>query len=220
MTVEYRVLVVPIVLLMLPSCLSPGESESFDPTQSEEFGQTGQGLSGPSEYFRSYSSQATDGVAQVERFVECEPDEVMTGFGARVDSDNVTDVTLYCRAIQSDGSLNPDDVSYYSGGDSQQQKILAGRGQVVVGLGGSVTNDSIERLVIWQCPWIATDRRVDTDSCSYKSTEPFSDSTEVFLNLHATLSASAKERTVGVGAGITATDDNMYAVRMISGYLE
>lgn len=194
-----------------------GEDEQWD-TPNEE-GTASAALTGSTVFFQGYTYRSSNGVAAVERFAECGPDQVLTGFGGRVNSDNFADVTVYCRDILNDGSLSVNETTFSAGGTAEEKSIRASNGQVIVGLGGVVTSDNVNRFVARQCPWLASSKSIDIGQCSHTSTSSGIFSTEVNLDTHEGYSATQKPKVVGAGAGMTATRDNVYAVRMTIGLL-
>lgn len=174
----------------------------------------------PSDFFSEFRYESSSGASHVERYVDCGVDQVLTGAGARVDGNgHVTDVTIHCRDILSDGALSANAYSVQAGGASQEKVIQATLGYVIVGLGATVADANLQRLVIKQCPWIASDRRVDVSACDYTSTTPGSDSSDVFLDAHLAYSTSERSRVVATGFGLTATRDQVLTIRMSSGKL-
>jgi hypothetical protein len=181
---------------------------------------TTEALSGPTTFFESYTYLQSNGGAQVERYADCAPDQVLSGVGARVVSDNVTDLTVYCRDILANGTLSVNESQFTAGGASQEKQLHATNAHAVVGFGAIVSGDNVNRIVLRICPWIAATKRVDVLNCSFISTTVGSNSAEQAVDTHGGLSAALKPRTVATGAGFTTSSDNVFAVRMSSGLLK
>jgi len=194
---------------------STDESATDDP-----LGRSMEGLTGPTVYFQSYTYAQSNGGGAVERFADCRSDQILTGVGARVTSDNFTDLSIYCRDILSNGSLSSLETRFTVGGTSEEKALHAPSGYAVVGGGAIVTSDNVYRLVLRICPWIPSTKRIDVASCSYISTTSGSFSAETFLDTHTGVSSANTPRTVGTGLGFTSSGDNVIAVRMSSGLLK
>jgi hypothetical protein len=206
--------------LFVMGCSGVATDEDLALMADGEVGSTSEALSGPTQQFTSYTYGSSNGTAQVERFRDCLADQVMTGVGARVVNDNFTDLTVYCRDILANGTLSANESQFTHGGASEEKRVNAHNGQVVIGAGGIVSNDNVVRLVIRECPWNSATRRIDIFNCSYRANEDGTVfSTEKFFDTHSGASDSIKQRTVATGVGFTSSGDNVFAVRMSSGLL-
>jgi hypothetical protein len=196
-------------------------AEGYSDTASEEdLASVAESLTGPTVFFQSYTYLQSNGGAQVERYVDCGPDQVLSGIGARVSGGDFLDFSVYCRDILSNGALSINEAHFQAGGPGEEKSLHATNATVVVGGGAIVSGDNVVRIVLRTCPWIPATKRIDVINCSDISTTPGSFSAEQFLDTHTGTSAANKPRTLATGAGMTATNDNVFAVRMSAGLLK
>lgn len=173
---------------------------------------------GAAVFFSSYTYASTNGVAAVERFAECGPDEVMSGFGGKVGGDDVLSVTTYCRAILPSGALSVDERAHVDGCGEEELALHAAADQVVVGLGGTISDDSFEQLLLRVCSWSPTTRSIDLARCELRSSSGMAAASRLH-DTHANYSAEQKPKVIAAGAGMTCTGDKVYAIRMTVGLL-
>lgn len=162
-----------------------------------------------------YTEVQNDGGSYTELFKDCPLGSVLTGFGAHVKNHNFAGVTVHCRTINSDGSLGSQ--SAYSAGTSiQEQQRFLPTNMVAVGLGGTVTDDNIYKIVIEGCLWDPSSRSIDFGNCQTFSS--FKDiNSEKFFGIEDVAESSNRAKAVLTGAGMTSSHDNLRQIRITIG---
>lgn len=183
------------------------------------FGATGR--SGPtptSDVFDQLTEVSSNGTANPERLADCPLDTILTGIGARVHHDNVTDLTVHCSRVNGDGSLELDtDFPTTVGGPAEEVKMTAQSGFVVVGAGAVVSKDNVRRIVLRECPWIPATRRTGAN-CVTRGSDGNPDA-ELLLDTLRGLSTTESRRNVATGFGMTVSNDNVRVIVMRRGRL-
>ena len=224
---------IAVECLMLLGLITTTACALEPPTEEElaEVEGTAEALTLPSPV---YNGQGFVGAGSNEASAHCDRrnsagnptnDEVLTGFGGRVDSSgNFTNIKVWCRTIGAGGFLSGE-ASYGSGEESVVHAPGAGQdgfinGAVVVGVGGIVSSDNLTRAVIRICPWNPSTRKVGTGGlCVLKASTTASTSFELLVDSHAGQPIITAERRVAVGVGLTASGDNLSGVRLEWGSL-
>jgi len=210
-----------IFALLSSGCSAATDEDLSGGNPSETVGTASESLlAGPTVNFQQYSYIQTNQPA-TEVYMDCQPDQVLTGVGAWVSGDNFAGLTVYCRDIEPNGQLSILETSYIHRGASQEGgPVNADSGKVVVGVGGIVTADNVYRLVIRECNWDPSTKRVNVFSCNYKSNNSGTQfTTEQYKEAFEGMSATDKARSVATGVGFTSSSDNLYNVRMSRGLL-
>lgn len=91
----FRALPIALLALSVGGC-GAGAVDGHD--AGDPIDTTVERIAGPATFFSSCSQAQSNGGAQTERFLDCAPDQILSGVGARVVNDNFPDLTIYCGA--------------------------------------------------------------------------------------------------------------------------
>jgi hypothetical protein len=175
-------------------------------------------VSGATTYFSNYTEIQTDGHPSTEKFADCGPDHVMTGWGGWVSSGDFKAVTVYCRSIGTDGQLGSE-TSVFNGSTGIQVSVRATSGWVVAGVGGWVRS-SLRRATIFQCQWNPSTKSINPATCAWFGSDNDAQS-EMQYDVRANLpNANYWSKSVATGAGFTASDDDVSEIRLTVGTLK
>lgn len=169
--------------------------------------------SGGSAYFKVHVERQYPGGVGTERFVDCDINGILVGFGGRVKSGGkFTDITAYCRDLNPDGTLGPT-YERTDGGSSKESHVVATDGYVVAGIGGVVNHSNLVRSVIRECKYQPETRRLDASTCRLKSSDA-STAMEIYYSAHEHIIFPEWFPIVAIqGVGLTAGTESLEVIR-------